>query len=59
MRQIKSCSNCRKPSIFQQHNRGWCSTVQGFGFMNMFGHCFTKKIDSPELITYQQKHGEL
>ena len=59
MRLLKRCSECRKPSIFQQHGKAWCSTVQGFGFMNMFGYCKTNKIDSPELIKYEQKHGSV
>lgn len=57
MRVIKKCTACKKPSIFQQHNRGWCSTVQGWGLMNMFGHCKTNKVDSPELEKYEARVG--
>jgi len=60
MRQLKWCSQCTKKSIFQQHNRGWCSTVAMMGMNNHFGHCKTNAIDSPELTAYESKFkGEL
>ena len=56
MRQIKSCNQCRKPAIFNQHGRGWCGTVAIMGMLNHFGHCLSKAVDSPELIKYELSH---
>jgi len=58
MRKIKTCSVCRGNSIFQQHNRGWCSTVTMMGMFNQFGHCMKKAVDSPELAKYELLQGE-
>jgi len=60
MRQIKWCNSCNKKSMFQQHSTGWCGSVTFMGMLNQFGHCLTKKVDSPELTAYEQTFkGEL
>tara|TARA_B110000858_G_scaffold91025_1_gene105178 strand:+ start:569 stop:709 length:141 start_codon:yes stop_codon:yes gene_type:complete len=46
--------------MFQQHSTGWCGSVTFMGMLNQFGHCLTKKVDSPELTAYEQTFkGEL
>lgn len=48
------CFGCGAKSIFRHHDKGWCSSVTFMGMYNQFGRCAVKKIDSPELKSYEK-----
>ena len=52
----KKCSVCKDNSVaFIQNNKGYCGTSTEFGYLNMFGYCIKKNIESPELTKYRRK----
>lgn len=52
----KKCSVCNsRHVVFIQNNKGYCGTSTEFGYLNMFGYCIKKNIESPELIKYRSK----
>ena len=52
----KKCSVFNdKHVVFIQNNKGYCGTSTEFGYLNIFGYCIKKSIESPELIKYRRK----
>ena len=52
----KKCSVCNTNKVvYVQNNKGYCGTSTEFGYLNIFGYCVKKNIESPELIKYRRK----